>query len=1350
MGIGSKDCRSKVFRGVNNYFDPNPTNVQTWHNGPVANFGYTGTDAMIDNNIIGISFSAGSLAAGDSTSFVFTYILNAADFNEALANTAPGFSVNNISYNSNDTVLACANSTIPVSLTNAEDYAWSWLPAAGVSPATGTTVNIALGNIPVQYIATGTGPCGIIKDTVNILPLAAKLYVDSSVVASGDGSSWVSPLKTVSEALNLVNNNDCASEIWVKRGTYFPMRNATTIATSVDSAFRIVRNGIKLYGGFAGTETLISQRITGANTTILSGNIGVTGSVTDNSRHVVTIFNAFNVSPINSDTRLDGFTIKDGHASAHAQTPAIFYNGHNLPRYMGGGIYNMSCSPHISNCIIENNSATYTGGGIYSTLGNAIFENIGVINNRMTMAPSEGAGIGLFQDTSLFKNSVISGNTTNSIGGGIGSRFSRAKFLNILVENNRAAIGAGFGLGGNGADSLINVTIRGNRASVVGGAVYNANNTIFINGLITGNLSESMAGWANQAGDPLLTNVTIAHNNSTGNNAGVGINAGNLNVKNCIIWGNQAATDANILTAPAATFICNNSNIEGSTIYPGTGNINSNPFFIAPAPAASAPTTLGNYRLDPCQSRSIDAGDNTANNLPTDIDGNARIQNAMIDMGAYETSAIIYDVSIASNPAMATPVCGGTNIIFTATPVNPGTNPTYQWLLNGNPIPLATSATYSSTSLLNGDIISVVLTPDHPCTVLPDTSNAIIANITSSLTPSVSIVASDINICAGTSISFTATPVNGGASPFYQWKVNGANAGTNSAIFTSATLTNNDVITVELSSSETCVTTNNVMSNSIVMQVTNIVTPSVTIAASQINICAGTAVTFTATAVNDGSNPVYQWKINGANAGTNSNIFTTSTLNNNDVVNVELTNNDACVTNNTVASNPITITVGNNILPTISIAASANNICAGTPVTFTATATGQGNSPIYQWQVNGSNLGTNSSTFISSSLNNNDAVSAVLTSSQGCLSGNNIQSNSISMLVNPMLTPSVSITASNQNICAGVNVNFTATAINGGSNPVYQWKLNGANVGSNSNTFSSATLNNNDVVSVVLTSNTACLTVNNVSSNSITMQVNPNVTPAVNITASNTLLCGGETATFTATSINAGNNPVYQWQINGAAVGTNSNQFTWFAFNNNDVVNVILTSNAACFTTNPVTSNSININIAPNPVLTLSADNTEILAGGVTQLHTLSTQPIATYSWQPATTLSNPAIADPLASPLINTVYTLNATSDAGCKASASIEIKVVKGPIIANTFSPNGDGINELWLIKNLETYPNCRVQVFTRAGQLVFESRGYRQPWNGTFKGKPLPVDTYYYILELNNRIGSQPITGYVTILK
>lgn len=156
-----------------------------------------------------------------------------------------------------------------------------------------------------------------------------------------------------------------------------------------------------------------------------------------------------------------------------------------------------------------------------------------------------------------------------------------------------------------------------------------------------------------------------------------------------------------------------------------------------------------------------------------------------------------------------------------------------------------------------------------------------------------------------------------------------------------------------------------------------------------------------------------------------------------------------------------------------------------------------------------------------------------------------------------------------------------------------------------------------------------------------------------------------------------------------------------------------------------------------------------VLQGGSIELKTLITGTELSYAWTPGTYLNATDLANPVAINVQEDItYRIEVTAKGGCSASDVVFLKVLRMPVIPNTFSPNGDGINDKWIIQYLETYPDNRVQVFTRTGQMVFESRGYRTPWDGNMKGKSLPIDTYYYIIEPGN--GRKPITGYITILK
>jgi len=179
-------------------------------------------------------------------------------------------------------------------------------------------------------------------------------------------------------------------------------------------------------------------------------------------------------------------------------------------------------------------------------------------------------------------------------------------------------------------------------------------------------------------------------------------------------------------------------------------------------------------------------------------------------------------------------------------------------------------------------------------------------------------------------------------------------------------------------------------------------------------------------------------------------------------------------------------------------------------------------------------------------------------------------------------------------------------------------------------------------------------------------------------------------------------------------------------------------------------SNYIEQAIAVNPTPNAYAGPDKVvLEGGVVQLTpALNSGFPVTYTWTPPTGLNNPNAPDPLASPADDITYTLRVTSDKGCTTSDQVFVKVLKKPEIPNIFSPNGDGIHDKWVISFLETYPGCTVEVFNRYGQRIYYSVGYTNPWDGRVNGKPVPVGTYYYIVDPKN--GRQKQSGYVDIVR
>ncbi len=546
-------------------------------------------------------------------------------------------------------------------------------------------------------------------------------------------------------------------------------------------------------------------------------------------------------------------------------------------------------------------------------------------------------------------------------------------------------------------------------------------------------------------------------------------------------------------------------------------------------------------------------------------------------------------VSITANPSGQ--ICAGQAVTFTASSTNGGSSPGYQWKKNG--VNMATGSTFSSSTLINGDVITCVMTSSLACASPPSvTSNQITMSVNTSVTPTVSITANPSGqICAGQSVTFTASSTNGGSSPGYQWKKNGVNIATGST-FSSSNLNNGDVITCVMTSSLACASPPSVTSNQITMSVNTSVTPTVSITANPSGqICAGQSVTFTASSTNGGSSPGYQWKKNGVNIATGS-TFSSSNLNNGDVITCVMTSSLACASPPSVTSNQITMSVNTSVTPTVSITANpSGQICAGQSVTFTASSTNGGSSPGYQWKKNGVNIATGS-IFSSNTLINGDVITCVMTSSLACASPPSVTSNQITMSVNTSVTPTVSITANpSGQICAGQSVTFTASSTNGGSSPGYQWKKNGVNIATGS-TFSSSTFINGDVITCVMTSSLACASPPSVTSNQITMSVNTSVTPTVSITANPSgQICAGQSVTFTASSTNGGSSPGYQWKKNGVNMATGST-FSSSTLINGDVITCVMTSNLACASPATVSISTNPIVVNPLPSIFLDANPT--------------------------------------------------------------------------------------------------------------------------------------------------------------
>jgi gliding motility-associated-like protein len=252
--------------------------------------------------------------------------------------------------------------------------------------------------------------------------------------------------------------------------------------------------------------------------------------------------------------------------------------------------------------------------------------------------------------------------------------------------------------------------------------------------------------------------------------------------------------------------------------------------------------------------------------------------------------------------------------------------------------------------------------------------------------------------------------------------------------------------------------------------------------------------------------------------------------------------------------------------------------------------------------------------------------------------------------------------------------------------------------------------------------------------------------PVADFTVSPTTLCQGITNIFTDNS-SAPNSTVTAWDWDfGDGTPHLSTQNPTHRYNapGSYDINLIVRNTVGC-ASDPFTA-SVLVNLQP---VVDAGWSFVVPEGTVIRLNpTVNDSSVVSFLWTPQGDIQDPTELRPVFAAMTDQVYTLTATGPGGCSDFDSMSVKILKPFKVPNVFSPNGDNVNDFWVIKNLSDYPGVKVDVYNRYGQLVFTSVGYSQPWDGTYNGKPMPVGTYYYIIKPRNEL--QPVTGSVTIIR
>ncbi len=356
--------------------------------------------------------------------------------------------------------------------------------------------------------------------------------------ASGTGSSWANARGDLRGAIGSASSG---TQIWVAEGTYYPTSGTNR------SRYFYLKNGVEIYGGFPNTgNPTMSDRDYTAHPTIMSGDIGVVGTNTDNSYHIL-----YNSGSINTTAVLDGFILEKAYGSSGS----------------GAGMYLRNASPTIRNCVIRNNYTANYGGAMYmrDNCSNAVFTNCTFSNNH---SHRRGGGFYLTNANCnpTFNNCTIDTNKSDDYGSGIYINSCSPVFNNCSISDNTITVvnrsGGGFYISGSSNPTIQNCTISNNTATNMGGGIYdvsNAHTTAISGNTISGNTING--GYArgggiyldnskpNISGNTIKNNTaaTTADNNSRGYGGGIYVNGSDLDVliSNNTIENNTATSSGN-------------------------------------------------------------------------------------------------------------------------------------------------------------------------------------------------------------------------------------------------------------------------------------------------------------------------------------------------------------------------------------------------------------------------------------------------------------------------------------------------------------------------------------------------------------------------------------------------------------------------------------------------------------------------------------------------------------------------------------------------------------------------------------------------------------------------------------
>jgi gliding motility-associated-like protein len=1223
----------------------------------------------------------------------------------------------------------CQAGTLSLTASNIPSATYNW---TGPNGFTSSAQNPSITNVPVAaggtYSVTATvNGCAsqpsTIAATINPLPPAPVITATSplcqgntlSLAASditGATYNWTGPGGFTSAVQNPVINNAAISASGI-----YSVKATVNACTGPSSSFAVVVNPIP-------TAPVVSSNspvCEGANLNLTSSSIagaiyswtgpnGFTSSVQNPALNAVSLSDAGTYSLV---------AMVNGCASPAANLQATVNPIPSAPTISGNT--NICAGTSLSLSTSPINLATYhwQGPNSYSSnlqsilIGNAIPSQSGqylvtATVNGCTSAPTTATVLinSLPIAPSIVTNSPLcSGNSLNlSVQPLAGAVYSWAgpngftsSFQNPVIPNAAMSDAGNYQLNAlvNGCQSAsptsANVVVKQTPAALV----LNTNSPVCEGTSLSLSASSVPGGTFSWNGPNGFSSSTQNPSINTASVANSGTYSATVTVNGCSSTASTIAATINPL--PVAPSISSNSPIcQGSALSLTASDIAGATY------SWTGPAGFTSSLQNP-----------VINNTTVSASGTYSVKATVNGCTGAASSLTAVVNPIPSAPVLSSsgPVCEGSSLNLMASNI---TGAVYSWTgPNGftssiqNPsLPSATvnaSGTYSAFVIVNGC--------SSPATTVQATVNPI---------PAMPVVSGNSTVCEGTTLNLSASPV---ASASYSWQ------GPNGFSSASQAIAINNINPLQSGQYIVTTTLNGCTSPSAITNVQVNRLPVAPPILTNSPVCSGTTLNLSAQNI---AGATYNW--------TGPNGFTSSSQNP-VITNTAIT--DAgdyqlfVSVNGCQSASPSSTTVVVRQTPTPPAVANNSPLCEGSNLNLSATGVAGAS---YNWTGPNGFTSSVQNPVLSNVISTQAGNYVATVSLNGCTSPAAINS---AIIDRPILVNA----GADQLVCSSTaTVSLLASATNGSAG---LWTSDGnGTFSAASNTSSvyvpSATDKQASSVMLHFTSinNGSCPA----STSSVTVRFA--ATPVADAGADQMVCANNANVSLSGKYSNA-NGGIWTSSGNGsfqpAATSANATyvpgskektegsvQLTWTT-----------TGNGPC----PAASDKIIVSIKQPPAITVDKTWYAYENNGVVLKPTVSGSQLK-FSWTPATFLSSDTVANPMCTPKSNVSYKLMAQDAFGCAAAADLNVKLIRNPVVPNVFTPNGDGVNDTWQVKNLAEYSDCVLNIYNRYGQVVYQCKGYPRDWDGSSSGKPLPAGTYYYVIDL--KINIKPLSGFVDIVR